>query len=537
PNPPLPKVLWSLRDNNNYEQTGLLVALNYFADNDKLFLHNFYLKSRRSIEKPELSGPAAYVLPADDAHPGAQAQLLRVLQLQHAEISRVQTAFAVQVPAPREKSKDDDKKDDDAAPTQPKTVVHTFAAGSYVVRMDQPYSRIADTLLDRQYWAPDDPQKHPYDDTGWTFGALFDTDVVRVTDKAILGVPMHISSAPVDPAFDLPGLGIHGKLPRIALMHTWIDTQTEGWWRLALDTLGVKYTYISTQAVAHEKNLRDRFDVILFAPIGMNDSQMIVNGLPMWGNPLPWKTTSLTPNIGKIDATDDIRPGLGEQGVANLKRFVAAGGLFVASDDTAKFAIDMGMAPGVFAEQDKNLKVVGSVLRAEAVDANNVVTHGYDKPFGVYSASGLSFTLSNLVTGDNHLPNAKDYKRPTGRGGPHDSDAPEGRAGTPAPELPHVEPWQALRLNIEQSRNNPLAIPANQQPRAVVRFADADELLISGLLNDEDVLAKRAAVVDARFGKGHTLLFAINPFWRGETIGSYALVFNAIMNFDHLDPH
>ena len=42
--------------------------------------------------------------------------------------------------------------------------------------------------------------------------------------------------------------------------------------------------------------------------------------------------------------------------------------------------------------------------------------------------------------------------------------------------------------------------------------------------------------IDARYGKGHTVLFAINPIWRGETIGSYALVFNTILNFDHLTP-
>src|SRR5215831_19203354 len=72
-NPPLPKVQWSQRDNNNYEQTGLLTALNYFADNGTQFLRNFYLKSKRSIEKPNAAGPAAYVLPADDAHRGAQA--------------------------------------------------------------------------------------------------------------------------------------------------------------------------------------------------------------------------------------------------------------------------------------------------------------------------------------------------------------------------------------------------------------------------------------------------------------------------------
>src|SRR5256884_3641952 len=56
--------------------------------------------------------------------------------------------------------------------------------------MDQPYSRIADALLDRQYWSPDDPQKTPYDDTGWTFGELFGVQVTRVTDIKVLDVPM-----------------------------------------------------------------------------------------------------------------------------------------------------------------------------------------------------------------------------------------------------------------------------------------------------------------------------------------------------------
>ncbi len=72
----------------------------------------------------------------------------------------------------------------------------TFPAGSYVIRMDQPYSRIADALLDRQYWAPDDPQKHPYDDTGWSFGDLFHVKTVRVTDPAILKVKMEAVADP-----------------------------------------------------------------------------------------------------------------------------------------------------------------------------------------------------------------------------------------------------------------------------------------------------------------------------------------------------
>jgi hypothetical protein len=73
-NPPLPRTRWSQRDNNNYEQTGLLISLDHFAENSKLFLHNFYLKSKRSIEKPKNEGPAAYVFTADDPRRGGQAE-------------------------------------------------------------------------------------------------------------------------------------------------------------------------------------------------------------------------------------------------------------------------------------------------------------------------------------------------------------------------------------------------------------------------------------------------------------------------------
>ena len=100
-NPPLPKAKWSQRNNNNYQQTGLLTSLSYFADNNKLFLKNFYLKSKRSILKPSVEGPAAYVFPADDARPGPQADLLRVLQRQAVEVSRATAPFTVTLPGRR----------------------------------------------------------------------------------------------------------------------------------------------------------------------------------------------------------------------------------------------------------------------------------------------------------------------------------------------------------------------------------------------------------------------------------------------------
>jgi hypothetical protein len=599
-NPPLPKVSWSQRDNNNYEQTGLLTALDYFAHNSKQFLNDFYLKSKRSIEKPLNAGPAAYVLTADEPRKGAQAELLRILQAQHCEIQRATTAFTVTL--------HDLPGAEDAAP---RDSVRSFPAGTYIVRMDQPYSRIADALLDHQYWAPDDPQKHPYDDTGWTFGDLFDVDVARVTDTGILKTPMQLVSGSVqapggihgdggiylipshadnalislryrfksadieiaDADFKLDGREfpegsfiLHGvnrkeldqaltnlgldayatgktpdvarhpiQVPRIALMHSWLDTQTEGWWRMALDKMHVPYAYISTQDVSRTDDLRKKYDVILFGPIGYVSDQMIVNGLPMWGNPLPWEKTSLTPNIGHIDSTSDIRPGLGFSGLAHLRQFLEQGGVLITSQDTARFAIDEGFAPGVSVANTHDVRVVGSVLRAEFTDHASPLAYGYTDELALYSADGMAFSVSNLTTGDRGLLAKQDYQRPTGRGGIDDPDVPQGRPYSVPAALPAAKPWEALPLNPEQVRNNPFVIPQGLRPRVILRYADSKNLLISGLLNNGGGLAERPVVVDARYGKGHVLLFGNNPLWRSETIGSYSLVFNAILNYGNLD--
>src|SRR6202140_2547430 len=153
-NPPLPRVMWSQRDNNNYEETGLLVSLHYFNENKRMFLKNFYLKAKRSVEKPNAEGPAAYVLSADETRPTLQLELLKGLEKQHGEISRATAAFTVTLPVkkpakPKKDAKDTKEKDAPAAPT-----TRDFPVGSYIVRMDQPYSRIADALLDYQYWSP-----------------------------------------------------------------------------------------------------------------------------------------------------------------------------------------------------------------------------------------------------------------------------------------------------------------------------------------------------------------------------------------------
>jgi hypothetical protein len=77
---------------------------------------------------------------------------------------------------------------------------------------------------------------------------------------------------------------------------------------------------------------------------------------------------------------------------------------------------------------------------------------------------------------------------------------------------------------------------AEVRPRVVLEFAsDPGALLLSGTLAGGQNLAGRPAAIDARVGNGHVLLFAIRPFWRWQTHGTYTLGFNALMNWNDLD--
>lgn len=77
--------------------------------------------------------------------------------------------------------------------------------------------------------------------------------------------------------------------------------------------------------------------------------------------------------------------------------------------------------------------------------------------------------------------------------------------------------------------------PQGQQPRVVLRFAPEKDLLLSGMITSANEIAEKPAVVDVPHGKGHVVLFGNNPMWRAETGGSYFLVFNSILNYDHLN--
>jgi hypothetical protein len=251
---------------------------------------------------------------------------------------------------------------------------------------------------------------------------------------------------------------------------------------------------------------------------------------------LPWQKTDLTPNLGLLDQTADTRPGLGYDGVARLRSFVEKGGLLITCEDTAQFATEVGLAPGVAVAPHGDARVVGSILATTFVSPGSPIAYGYGPSLPVISADGIVFNLSNTTAHESSRTLMDPYAhRPTGRGGADDSDIPQGRANVEPEVHPKQQPWEPKPMNEDQLRNNPQAIPAQYRPQVILRFNDEKTLLLSGLLDKGTSIAEHAIVVNAHLGSGNVLLFANNPVYRGETIGSYDLVFNAILNFDHLN--
>lgn len=598
PNPPLPQVRWSLRNNINYSQSALLLALSDMANGRERFLEQFWTLSKRSVAKPLNEGPAAYVFTADQKRPGLLHELFGVLDRHGIEIHRADQAFTVDPqwppakPVKTEQEPSATESDEEGSkPQVEEETSRSFPAGSWVVRLDQPYSRLADMLLDVQYVRPED---RVYDDTGWTLGHQHNVEFSRVVNREVLDVPMtkyrpsaetparrgifaientadtdlvklrfrtpaakmlvaeaafdaagksfpagtivyegdisglHLLATPLE---RLPGVATRPlRAPRIALAHTWIRTQDEGWYRLALESMGVPYEYVSTQDLARTPDLRKKYDVVLFPPAKVPAAYGdIVNGMAP-GPALPWKKTAITPNLGRVDSTDDMRPGLGIAGVQHLTRFVEEGGLLITALDTADFAIRHGIVRWVSVTPAQKLKAPGTIVRASVTAVQSPVTAGYGETVPLY------FTGSPLLkVGVREDPKAP--PRGSGRGGVDDPDVPQGR---PFVELPHrAEPEPG-----EEGFQYPEDMPSNfepymprpeDRPRVLVSFAKEPKgLLLSGMLDGAEELAGKPAVVLAPRGKGNVLLFAVNPMWRMNTPGSYPLVMNAIMNWDGL---
>lgn len=182
----------------------------------------------------------------------------------------------------------------------------------------------------------------------------------------------------------------------------------------------------------------------------------------------------------------------------------------------------------------QGMNAPGSVLLSTIDDSKSPITYGYGDKLYVYFHDGPV-----LHVGMNQGPQGGEANaRSSGRGSLTDPDVIQTRQYEPPEKEPKRSPHdQELYISEEVRRGfGGLMLPAPEEmPRVVLRFATEKDLLLSGMLVGAKDVAEKPAVVDVPHGKGHVLLFANNPIWRDETMGSFFLVFNSMFNYDHLD--
>ena len=179
PLPAPPEVTWSARDNVNYTETGALAALDYAARNARAMLRNFYTKGRNSWRKGVEEPPYAFVIPEDQGDRSRVSHMVGRLLGQKIEVGRAQAAL---------KLKEGD-----------------FPAGSYVVRLDQPYRNYAVDLLTPQHFPKDAGE--PYDDISWELPAHYRLEVVPTADASVRNATLASLSEPPRPAGTVTGTG------------------------------------------------------------------------------------------------------------------------------------------------------------------------------------------------------------------------------------------------------------------------------------------------------------------------------------------
>ena len=592
PNPPLASIKWGPRNNTNIQESAILIALNHVAKNKETYLENYWLKNKRQVEKGKAGPVYAWVIPAAQRRKGEVAEVVNALRFQGLEFHTANADF-------KAGTLDVKKGDYIIRADQPYRIIPEmyFSVQNYPAANPRPYDDTGwTTQLMRNFQVVECTDKAIQSaamspvtgDVKAPGGIIGDGKVIVVehtTDNNLVtfrfkhaNVKMSAAEEPfeangkkfaagaflieaadrgtIEPTLrqlglsawalaEAPKVKTHDlDVPRIGYVHSWQRTQDEGWVRAALDTYGVPYKYFADQKL-RDGNLRAQYDVIVLPHIG-GSAVAQVNGLPKTGPAaLPYKKSAETPNLGALDESDDIRGGMGLEGLTELTKFVREGGTLLVEGSTATIFPAFGITSGVTVEQPAGLFVRGSVMRGVISDKKSPIAYGFDgtqlpvyfnqDPVLSAGGAGVPAEFAAFLGGgggpsQNITPMAARQSMSPWVG---DSAAPASanRAGPPGGGAAASDAAALLAMARQFGLVNDEA-----RPRVVMSFPqNPTDMLLSGVLSGGQGLAGKAQVVDAPVGKGHVVMFAIRPFWRWQTQGTFFLGFNTILNWNDLD--
>ncbi len=544
PWPPEKEILWSLRNNTNYMQTGVLAALQAAARNRETLLSNFWRKGSNSLGKGRSEPPYAFVIPAAQRDRGNLRHLLWLLDRHRIEVHEAAAAAVLAEGV-------------------------ALSRGDFVVRMDQPYRNFAKTLLMKQEY-PKTAEHEPYDDVAWSLDYMLGLDIRPVNETAIQSVEMR----PLDGVPDLPGtvekdtrwlvahqgqtslaslrfaipdvkvralgrswrgqpagslviegidagrarqlaeqfnvdfqaLGVEAPpetievdLPRIGLYHTWLYTQDSGWARYTLEQLGIPFTLLDKDDF-RAGGLAQRFDIIIVPDQGGLRLKHLIQGIDRKWSPMPWTRTPEFPSHGAIDSSPDITGGMGFEGLGHVQRFVEEGGVLVTLGGAGRLVAESGITRHVDVRETGGTP--GSHVTTKILRPEHPVAFGFDPTTFVFHRDEPGFVVDEHRQGMIVM----QYGTKTMR-----------------------------EAEAEADRKADVAAPASTAKGEEGEDAGSP-LCLSGIVRDPETLERRPAVLDVPVGKGRVLLYTWNPLHRHQNFHDFPFLTNALLFYNDLPP-
>ena len=550
PLPPPHEVTWSARDNLNYQETGALIALDDAATRSKQMLRNFYKKSWDSWQKGLTQAPYAFLIPADQGEPARVAQMVARLMAQHIEVSRAESAIQL----------------NDGS----------FPAGTYVVRLDQPYRNYAVDLLTPQHYPKDG--EPPYDDVSWELPANYHLQALPTADASIRDVALAVLKDPPQAAGRVTGTG-----PTYLLKDTGQESLLAGRYRLAnfeiqiaeheFEQDGVRFP-AGSWILSDQPGLHDAVETAA-AELGLDFIQTsTVPNVTRHKAPAPrigvWVPWADTDSIGWIRYSLDQR----KVPYTYLRdQDIRAGNLRSKIDVLLYGHVDLELAeqieglPRAWSPMPfkKTMQTPSFGTPAESDDITGGIGYeGLAQIQRFIENGGLMVTLGSgsMLALEGGL--VRFVRRSSG-GVPRSAAGGGGSSSAAAQQAGTRTPGAHVRVTFDRTRH-PISygypthtwvfrqnFPLYNTPRRWLRMAycttcldgpedrsgivmewgdsENKDFVVSGQAWGEENLIGRPAILDMPVGKGHVVAFNFNPMHRDLNRGDQRLLWNTLLNW------
>jgi hypothetical protein len=521
PIPPNAIANFTRRDNTNFMETGVLSGLQLTSMFPQLVLENFYFKTRNSLTDGSSKAPYGYVFPVQRDMTKV-ATLINILRAQGIEIGQLTAAV--------------------------KSGSETFPAGSYLVKLNQPYGRLAKNLLEKQDFP--DPALTTYDDSGWSMGFAFNVDVREIKDSTIL-----TASAPLIKLAEVKVPVVGTGTAALAVAHLGSNNMISFRYRLKTMRMRIAEASFTAEGVTFPAGSF----IVTGAPAALQAARAEVDSLGLTAAAL-----SAMPTVASHDAivprvaiysqwtgTQDLgwyRHAFDQFGIPYdliFKERVAKGNLKADYDVIIMAAQNINRAavlakpaakPVPYEQSDKykSLGVYGSSrditggFGAVGVDAIN----------SFLASGGTLITAAQAVSFPIQFGLARTVESDTTIG--VNAQKPLITAEIKRPEHPVFYGYGSKIFPVKFGQGSQLfRVGVADQANVLAEYVGGEASVLSGLMVGADNIKGRAFAVDipnAYEGHGRVIMFANNPIYRWQNHGEFNMIFNSILNWSYVPP-